>query len=189
MGHLSTILPDYKSDETIFIETGTYLGAGLDYALNYPWKRMASCELLRTYYYQAKSKYNSVDIYHSKSTDFLREILPTISKDEKIVFWLDAHLPGLYSDLKIDDLNTIFPLEEELNIIYQHRKDCKDLILCDDLRIYVQKEFEGGNIETPLQKNAISDFKAFTQWDDSHQILGDLRNEGYLVFNHRDNSK
>lgn len=182
MGHLSTILPDYKSGENIFIETGTYLGAGLDFALNYPWKKMYSCELLRTYYDLATTKYNSVELHHANSPDFLRDVLPTIDKNDRIVFWLDVHLPGLYSNIQIDNINTIFPLEEELNIIYEHRKDCKDLILCDDLRIYIQANFEGGNIETPLQKNQISDFKAFTQWSEAHEILGDLRNEGYLVF-------
>ena len=39
-----------KWESDVFIETGTYLGAGLDFALNYPWKKMYSCELLRTYY-------------------------------------------------------------------------------------------------------------------------------------------
>ncbi len=182
MGFLHTVLPEYYNKETIFVETGTYLGGGIDYALSFPFKRMASCELLKNYYDLAKIKYNSVELYHSNSIDFLKDILPTISKDDRIVFWLDAHYPGLYSDVKIEDIDTIFPLERELEIIYGHRKDCKDLILCDDLRIYTQASFHGGNIETPLQKDSISQFPAFTMWKQTHDIIDDLRDEGYLIF-------
>lgn len=182
MGFLHTVLPEYYNKETIFVETGTYLGGGIDYALNFPFKRIASCELLKNYYDLAKLKYNSVELYHSNSTDFLKDILPTIPKEDRIVFWLDAHYPGLYGDVKIEDIDTIFPLERELEIIYNHRKDCKDLILCDDLRIYIQANFQGGNIDTPIQKGTISAFESFNQWLTTHNIITDIRDEGYLIF-------
>jgi len=187
MGFIEANLTTYMKDHNIFVETGTYLGAGLTYALQkYDWKKLYSCELLKSYYDDAVLRFPEVEIYHAKSTDFLETILPSISKEDKIVFWLDAHLPGLYSNISITDNKTIFPLEDELDIIYKYRKDCKDTIICDDLRIYIKSNFEGGNIDTPIQKNFVEDFPAFTQWNPTHELLYDLRNEGYLILNARD---
>jgi hypothetical protein len=64
-----------------------------------------------------------------------------------VLFFLDAHLPGWYYGWPPNnnfehDVN--FPLEKELDIIFSKRSQYKDVIICDDLRIYEDNSYEGG---------------------------------------------
>ena len=100
------------------------------------------------------------------------------------MFFLDAHFSsapdfnlGEYNDFEGDKLN--IPIIEELDLIYQHRKSNKDVIIIDDLRLFKEyppnplpKEIKGctGVIETCSQ-----------YFQKSHEFLEVQQDEGYMV--------
>jgi hypothetical protein len=87
------------------------------------------------------------EITQADSVSFLENLLPTLSTVSSIIFFLDAHLPGFDkgAEKEINVTEFTFPLEQELEIINRHRPTHKDLIICDDLRLYEDGDFESGN--------------------------------------------
>lgn len=88
----------------------------------------------------------------NNSFDFLKELLENDLKDkDSVLFFLDAHFP--FADFKkmtyqesIDFYkNQAVPLKDELELISKHRLNKNDIIILDDLRIYKDGPYEGGN--------------------------------------------
>ena len=190
MGALSHFdLNKYNAD--IFIETGTYEAGSLLYAMNYHFQAYYSCEINKFLYDVCVSKFVGiphVKIYNCDSLAFLNKILPDIPKEKSIVYWLDAHLPGAYSEQgiladKFSSEDTIeneinFPVTHEINIIYKYRKNCKDTILIDDLRTLI-----------PLDREEVEKMGLFLNYSglgfldcfrSSHSIKEDHFDQGYL---------
>lgn len=142
MGSIRTFDISQIRDRTgieTFIETGTLWGAGVDYALESGFKKIISIEINTQLADKAKEKYSNepkVTIIEGSSPVVLRDILPSINAP--VLFWLDAHFPG--ADANLDaykaelDASDNVPLEIELSIIKD--RDCKDIIICDDLWLY-----------------------------------------------------
>ena len=81
-----------KYKKNIFIETGTYMGEGVDYALVQGFEKVYSIELDKERYLECKEKFkenSNVFIYEGDSSVVLKEILKSI--DESCVIFLDAH--------------------------------------------------------------------------------------------------
>ena len=191
MGALSHFdLSKYNAD--ILIETGTYEAGSLLYAMKYHFEAYYSCEINKFLYDLCVSKFVGiphVKIYNCDSVTFLNEILPGIPKEKRIVYWLDAHLPGSYSEQggvladkhssedNIDnEIN--FPVIHEVGIIYKYRKGCKDTILIDDLRTLI-----------PLDREEVEKMGLFLNYPglgfldcfrDTHSIKEDHFDQGYL---------
>jgi len=132
-----------KFNTSVFIETGTLFGAGVEHALKYNFKKIISIEITPEVAEKARQKfanYPRVEIITGHSTDVLRDILPTI--DDNVLFWLDAHFPGwnshskTYKEIKKINYNLNLPLEDEINLISERIGKHKDLIICDDLWLY-----------------------------------------------------
>ena len=76
----------------IFIETGTYMGAGVKAALRAGFKNIYSIELDDKRFNLCKNMfkdYNNITILHGDSGKILPEILDKIN--EPATFWIDAH--------------------------------------------------------------------------------------------------
>jgi|694.fasta_scaffold06393_12 hypothetical protein len=85
----------YKNNYSTFIETGTYLGDGVQAALNAGFSKVISIELAPTHYSICKNRFienPNVDILFGDSRLLLPNILKTYNKN--ILFWLDAHCSG-----------------------------------------------------------------------------------------------
>ena len=85
----------YKNNYSTFIETGTYLGDGVQAALNAGFSKVISIELAPTHYRICKNRFianSNVDILFGDSRLLLPDILKT--HNENILFWLDAHCSG-----------------------------------------------------------------------------------------------
>jgi len=115
-----------------FIETGSYLGDGIQQAIDAGFKKIISIELSDKYYNLCKNKFKNnlnVKIIHGDSF----KILPTIISEinEPITFWLDGH----YScdDTALGEYWT--PLIQELDEIKKH-KIKNHTILIDDMRCW-----------------------------------------------------
>lgn len=85
----------YKNNYSTFIETGTYLGDGVQAALNAGFSNVISIELAPTHYNICKNRFTTntnVEILFGDSRLLLPNILKT--HNENILFWLDAHCSG-----------------------------------------------------------------------------------------------
>ncbi len=178
-------LDKYKCN--IFIETGTGKGTGLKHALQFPFKSFYSIEINKELYEYCKTRYIStkLTLLNMTSLEGLQKILPTISKEDKILFWLDAHFPGADFQLgSYDDEieETIkLPLQTEIELIYKYRKDCKDTFIIDDLQL-----FEEGLYELKMPDNLTSKYRKsnkfiYDLFQTTHNITKDYRHQGFLI--------
>lgn len=129
---------DYPAD--VWIETGSYLGDGVEKAINAGYSKIISIELSEYYYAITRDRYSSnkdVNIVLGRSY----EVLPRILTDEsvagkKILFWLDAHY-SMCGTAGRDDPN---PLLKELKVIKQWTEaeavKSYPTIIVDDLRTF-----------------------------------------------------
>ena len=116
----------------VFLETGSFMGDGIQQALDAGFNRVISIELSDKYYDICKVRFNNnprVSIYKGDSYKILPEIILQI--DEKITFWLDGH--HSCGDTALGDYWA--PLMQELDSIKNHHIK-KHTILIDDMRCW-----------------------------------------------------
>lgn len=189
MGNLSSFFLQSFIDSfniEIFVETGTYKGDGLNYAKKFNFKKLFSVELMDEFYQQSSNRFlndTRITVLKDNSIDGLNRI--THEMKENCLFWLDAHLPDFYDksygNNYIGQKKLFIPLEDELKIIKNNKNIENDVFIIDDIRIYVDDNYESGNWndsdETKL--NGI-DF-IYDIIGKKHKFQKDLRNEGYLI--------
>lgn len=185
--NLKQIKDKYQIDT--FLETGTAEGDGIEHALNFHFKDIISIEIIENQVLKMKQKfknYNNVSIILGNSTDVFKNILPYIN--DNIIFWLDAHYPGaditqnnvnLKIQLYINGPDNIrLPLEHELLMIKELRKNKKDVILLDDLNIYKNQVKDDAFYLKPKQtfkenffKNILNETHAFESINNEQGML------------------
>jgi len=158
--NLNDLIDTY--DIHTFIETGTHMGDGVDYALECKFNRIISLDIDSELVANAQLKYKNipkVTILEGNSFDVLEKILPDIT--ESCIFWLDAHFPGAdlhkkaYNSEKNMDIR--LPMEKEIRLIYNTRKGYNDVIICDDLRLYEDEHLiEDVDLNTHFQRCGIN---------------------------------
>jgi hypothetical protein len=176
----------------VFFETGTGMGFSLLKALAAScFEKLYSVEIAPdTYEYAAQmyGVFKRLSLINSDSPSALREVLPTLQAEDRVLFFLDAHFPGELSSsfpgYKADILQeSRLPLEAELSVIAELRRNSHDVIVADDLRIYENGPFAHGNMpewaETlpPERKNIDFVMRIFP----GARIERDYRSEGYLL--------
>lgn len=113
-----------------FVETGTFEGQGIEYALDVGFDHVRSVDIDQKSYEAAlvKFRYNPrVDLYHGPTEVKLQEMIKEIRVP--VTFWLDAHWSGEgtpMSDKKC-------PLLDELEVIKNHPVK-NHTIMIDDIR-------------------------------------------------------
>lgn len=163
------------SGVTTFVETGCHIGHSLKTAIHLGFTKLYSCDIDIKYVELCRSmfsKYEEVTIEHMNSVNFLHKILPELDNHESVLFFLDAHLPDLDVSKEVS-----LPLEEELKLIWQHRSNKKDHIIIDDLRIYEDNVYSGGNwVDRSSYGNPTLDF--LNKY--SYNVEKFLLHEGYI---------
>lgn len=129
-----------------FIETGTYMGDGVQAAIDANFNKIISIELSEKYYIYSKNRFKdnkNIEIYKGDSIN----ILPTILKEitENCTFWLDGHFSGGDTACGINAV----PLKEELDIISKHVIKTHTIMI-DDIRLLRTKEKEWCNLNYNL---------------------------------------
>ena len=141
--HLFSYFSRYSS---VFVETGTYLGDGVERALRAGFKEVYSCEINQELVERARIRFNSkkVEVIHAPSQEALPLILRKIHSSA--VFFLDGHaMPesesssvfgtsSLVESAK-DDPNIFSPLMVELGLISGHPLK-SHIILIDDRQCF-----------------------------------------------------
>jgi hypothetical protein len=116
-----------------FIETGSYIGIGIDLALQSGFEKVYSIELFDEFYILCKDKFKDntkVEIIHGDSFYELEKLLNS-KPDVPFTYWLDGHFSGEGTGHGI--LET--PLIKELEVILSRNVD-GELIYVDDMRLY-----------------------------------------------------
>jgi len=114
----------------VFVETGTYYGAGVQQALLAGFKDIRSVELSENLYKMCLEwfkKIPNIRLYHGNSSEKLWQMIADIN--EPITFWLDAH----YSDSSTAKGPEFSPIIKELDIIKRHPIKTH-IILIDDIK-------------------------------------------------------
>ena len=194
MGSLNKFnLKDYieKYNSNVFLETGTWTGDGVYYASHFSFEKLFSIELVKDLFLRAEQRFinnNKIKIINDNSCDGIKSILQNfIQKDDRVIFWLDAHLPQFYCNGIDDryDVNTkiLIPLEEELKIIKNNKNISNDVFLIDDLRIYEEGPYKAGNWYDVVNSKVYTEGIKFVEdlIGDTHTVVKDYDDQGYII--------
>jgi len=175
---------------TTFVETGTGKGFGLAYAMQFPFEKFYSIEIIELLYRDAKDFFKSIrnkdlSLLHTDSLTGMKEIMKMVPKKTSILFWLDAHFPG--ADFQIgsyDDehpKNIKLPLMYEIELILSTRPHSKDVFIIDDLNIYEEGVYELGNSTMRSKLGYPSLNSLYHLVEKSHNVTKIYRHQGSLV--------
>lgn len=185
MGSLTAFnLTNFVCD--VYVETGTGRGDCLWHAISSGrFSRYYSVDLDQELVDQARDLFPLAQIDQGLSVERLEYWLKNeLKQEDQVLFFLDAHFPnadfrGAAHDVKAPHA---VPLEEELRLIKQYRPLCRDVIICDDARIYQIGPWQGGNVEW-LQVPGGLNFLYELYSED--RVSFDYRNEGYIIIDNR----
>lgn len=110
-----------------FVETGTYMGKGIQFALRAKFTEIHSIEINKSYCNMARQRFGNsknVFIWHGDSAIDLYNVIKDL--DKPITFWLDGHCGDLRTD---GGKNT--PLIEELEQIKRHSIKTHTILIDD----------------------------------------------------------
>ena len=183
MGYLNNFnLDSYGCDA--YVETGTGNCVTLSKA-HLHFDNIYSVDLDPTLVRNARSRFPKSTINEGLSTEVLDKWLKDdLSNFESILFFFDAHFPG--SDFygvpySVTAPNAV-PLEEELRLLKKYRPNARDVIICDDARIYTSGPFQNGNtdwLQVPGGYQFVYDFfpdaKISLSYDEEGYIIIDRR--------------
>ena len=178
----------------IFIETGTGNGHSLKHVLditkNNKFKKYYSIEIYKPLYEECISTFSSyvdydINLINETSYNGLDTILQNITKEDNVLFWLDAHFPG--ADFKFTSYSSTedkllrIPLEEEIKLIKKYRPNNKDLFIIDDLRIYEDGQYEMGNWNERHLYGGNGIQFIYDAFQDTHDVIKLNNHQGYIV--------
>jgi len=195
-----------KYNQTTFVETGCLQGESILFMMLKEYDTIFSCDINNdlveyTINFLKQYRFNStVRILNKNSVDFLEFIVPNLPKTESVFFFLDAHLPHFYdktdgdpnsNDIKISDVTLTekfeinFPLEKELDVIYKYRKGCRDFIVCDDARVYMDSNWVNGNWEDRKLFEGLN-FEFLAKYKDEYDYTISFDQDGWLILTNKE---
>ena len=184
-----------KYNPKIYIETGTGEAVSLKHAMKYKqFEKIYSIDIDGDLVESAKylERIDSrVNLIHNYSVEALEVLVPTIEKDKRVLFYLDAHFPGAdfhkvtYAESIREFKESSMPLKEELEILLKYRNGLNDLIIIDDLSLYEEGNYECAK---PLQFKELQeevglriDCNFVYEMFNDYVITKDYRQQGYLI--------
>jgi hypothetical protein len=123
--------PFDKYKNKVLVESGTFMGDGVQYALDCGFNKVISYEIDNKLYYDATNRFKGnkkVELHHKSSAKMFNDIKDI---NVPITFWLDGHYSA--GNTGYDD-ECAYPLLKELEIISQHHIK-SHTILIDDRRL------------------------------------------------------
>ena len=111
----------------VFVETGTFLGNGISYALECSFEKIISIDINENYVLGARrifAEYPNVTVIQGDSNTCLWDAIKDI--DKRITFWLDGHV-----FVGNEDEAFSCPIASELEQINKHPIKDHDLIIDD----------------------------------------------------------
>jgi len=131
-------LRSVKGDATVFVETGTNVGAGVQTALEAGFERIISFEVIPALHDESAKRFDGnakVELIFGSSREKLGSTIQDI--DQKILFWLDGH--EFYDIPLVDELSQIKRLSRNDHVI-----------LIDDMRMFGRDGWQEVTRETVI---------------------------------------
>lgn len=134
----------YKNDANIFIETGAYIGDGIQGALTAGFDQIISIELAQCQYNFCINRFEGNEKVHlilGDTRKLLRDVLVKNSKKHnKMFLWLDAHCSG--GSTEGDSIDITLP--QEMKIVFDFLKEyqIEASILIDDATASIESMVE-----------------------------------------------
>lgn len=132
----------------VFVETGSYMGDGIQQALNAGFNKVISIELSDKYHAHCQQRFmgdSRVTLVKGDSAFVLYESIKEV--DDKITFWLDGHHSCGDTALGAHWA----PLIQELDQIKKHHRN-DHIILIDDMRCWQEPNPVHGFYEPDILK-------------------------------------
>ena len=176
---------------TTFVETGSYLGDSIAYAIASGFKNIHSCDIGPMYHKICTDRFPDKNIVLADSITFLSGLL--INMEEPSLFWLDAHYPAWFHLMTLEQETplTRFPLFKEMELVKTLKKGYeKDVIICDDIRVLRSPDNPMYNTADNINTNTAAgdlyvdtDYKAFMNFfADTHDTTLVMQREGSMIF-------
>jgi hypothetical protein len=127
---------ELRRGESVFVESGSYLGDGIQDALDAGFERVISFEVAPGLYEKARLRFLNdprVTVHHAPSQSMKLDDIK-----DRAFFWLDGH----FSTPETGYHRTLCPVLEELDVIARHPIKTHT-ILIDDVRLFGTREFMG----------------------------------------------
>ena len=145
-----TTLPD------TFIESGSYLGDGIKWALQNGCDNIYSVDIDDTFTKHCNEIFNKenkrVNLYHNSSVDFFaRNEIIDVMKNQDCLYWLDGHIHSHKGRDTYTEEGQEFPILKELNIIKKHATKAS-IIMVDDIGAFEQYVIDGNEIDNILHE-------------------------------------
>lgn len=139
-------LNKFKGNTKVFIETGTYIGDGVQSALNAKFNAVYSIELSKKHYEVSRNRFldnSSVNLFLGSSEIELPKVLDDVN--EPFLLWLDAH----WSDGDtVGEPMHVYLLKELESILPYSSKFEDSVIMIDDMIYYINNpDFSLGFVE------------------------------------------
>lgn len=160
----------------VFVETGTFVGDGIQVAINAGYKKIISIEIEKKFVDMGKlrfSKYPQVNLVLGDSALILGDVIKDIN--EPITFWLDGHNSGKDTGFGIK----CYPLLEELDQIKLHPLK-NHTIMIDDVRLWKQFDNEL-NLDNIVKKILDINPKYSFYTIDGHLVDGKILPDDILI--------
>lgn len=140
-----------------YIETGTYLGQGIQTVLE-QYNNIHSIELSKKWYYYNVAQFennDNVKMYLGDTKKILPELLDTIK--EPVTIYLDAHYSGTLTSFGDEETPLLF----ELEILKKREYD--DIIIIDDCRLLGKTGECGAGPDHPIYPTMTYDWREITE--------------------------
>jgi len=177
-----------------YVETGTGAAECLTHAVTFPFKKYYTIDIDGELIEKAEATFNNpkITFIHNYSSEALKELVPTLPKDEPVLFFLDAHFPGAdfhkisYEESIRQFQDEAFPLLNEIKIIKNLRDISKDVFIIDDWKLYddtLQYEFPGWQYKGLQEELGLitSPQEILNEFKDNHDYQINLRHQGFLI--------
>ena len=177
-----------RYDLRSFVETGMGSGASIPHAQAARFDEIHEIEIVPELVHAARVKHRldkRVHIHEGDSRTMLPLVIDQLP-DGPCLFWLDAHMAGsdttIYDGGADPDMRRRWPLEDEINVIRGMRRGMRDVLLCDDMRVYVDGPYGSGPVPQGwaatkgLQRGIDFIRQAYSS---THSIIIDYADHGY----------
>lgn len=121
---------DFLEFPNYFVETGSFFGDSISWALDNQFKKIYSVDIDRNCYNICKDRFANdlaVSLFCDTSVNFLKNL--KVSED--VLFWLDAHIHSHDSKLVGNSENYKFPILEELSLLKNYKSS---IMVLDDIK-------------------------------------------------------
>jgi hypothetical protein len=175
-----------------FVETGTGIADSLSHILNVRPDdlNVYTIELMGELHKQLVERFEDTPNLHlikGYSNIEMKTVVEQLSS-EPTLFWHDAHFPG--ADFNINGASYTsepdpvkrIPLESELRVIKESGRDIsKDVFVLDDLRVYKDGPYEGGNWDLRTVAGSDNIDFVYELFDETHVIIESYVAQGFLI--------